>query len=625
MHKYYTCTHVYPPKMHTQIGRHTYLTYMLKYLQTFPFLVLDAGPKVSSLPEAHFSYWPVFIIRRISLCTMSICWIIAIGAPIWLWFVLAFVFCLHTVLTINVWILDERSRDVMEQGAAFVRRCASLLGICKRSPILPEAAHSHPEAGPVAISGRQCDVRADQASVLLGVSPSVKHQRKVQPCLQGLVRHAAWGQEPVKRFVDVAEGVLRSASIHKCELARAAVESLINSVTDDVQKHYPDVFAYARLGPSTKLLCAYQPEEKNNSFLKAEIDQFLQHEGVPPHATVSKDSQDAEMLKFLCGPADESHDLCIGRHTLMLSTDLDSDIDMRGLPLVYVANVWLWKSSQGDKRQYNLTQPTKECATFVSHSWSDSWWVKAIMLRNHLFLMEYDSLIFILGFVACTQALPISFLLQNVASSGLSFLPLYMVLFCMTFTTARAHLSGLIVPSTWGPWPKKLDQDSGAWLDKVCIDQTSAETKQKGIAKLAAYLVRCKTMTIMLGDTYFTRLWTTFELATYCKVHQENLADRLQFISLRWATTWNFSWLFLRVELDQREKDQLASYSCSDANCYMPEDRMVVLAYIRKIWGSEDKFDEFVRTNLPEVLRKGKDNFMWRTVKTMNSVLELLF
>jgi hypothetical protein len=57
----------------------------------------------------------------------------------------------------------------------------------------------------------------------------------------------------------------------------------------------------------------------------------------------------------------------------------------------------------------------------------------------------------------------------------------------------------------------------------------------------------------------------------------------------------------------------------------MPADRVVVLAAIRKAWGSEDKFDHFVRTQLPEVLRKGKEEFMWRAFRTMFNVFEMLF
>jgi hypothetical protein len=380
------------------------------------------------------------------------------------------------------------------------------------------------------------------------------------------------------------------------------------------------------LGPLTKMLCTYEPKEKDNARLRAEIELFLEQQADLPCALshVTMDIYDGELHAIHNQPED-SNDLNIGQYVLTLGADPDHGVPMRALPLSYAADVWLWKSSEGNAKQHDLSQSVDECATFISHSWSDSWWIKASMLRNHLFLMEYDSVILVLGFVACTQALPMSFLLQNVATPVLSFLPLYIVLFSMAFASFRAHLSGVCIPSTWGPWPKQLDSENSVWLDKVCIDQTNMDTKQKGIANLALYLLRCRRMTIMLGETYFTRLWTTFELAAYCYVHQNNLAYRLEFLSFKWATTWNFLLMFRRVQLDKSEKDQLATYSCLDANCYLPADRMVVLAFIRKMWGSEEAFDEFVRTKLPEILRKGKEDFMWRSIRIMNSVLELLF
>jgi hypothetical protein len=122
------------------------------------------------------------------------------------------------------------------------------------------------------------------------------------------------------------------------------------------------------------------------------------------------------------------------------------------------------------------------------------------MLRNHLFLMEYDSAILVLGLIGCLQALPMSFLLQGLIGTGLSFIPLYFVLFCMGVASALAHLSGWLLPSQWGPWPANLDCDNGVWLDKVCINQTSKETKQAGIANLGNHLLRCKTMTVIKAN-----------------------------------------------------------------------------------------------------------------------------
>jgi hypothetical protein len=298
---------------------------------------------------------------------------------------------------------------------------------------------------------------------------------------------------------------------------------------------------------------------------------------------------------------------------------------MRALPLVHAANIWLWKSAAGKAEQYMLSEPVDECATFISHSWSDSWWIKATMLRNHLFLRQFDGVVIVLGLVGCMQAIPISFLLQTAVGTTLSFILVYAMFVSIVFAISWAHLSGLLMPSTWGPWPRNLDESNGVWLDKVCIDQTNNETKQAGIANLGLYLLKCRSMTVMLGDTYLTRLWTTFELATYCKVHQGHLEDRLFFLSLKWANSLSIMWLFRRVQLDESEVSQLARYSCLDAECCMPADRVLVLAAIRKTWGSEDNFDNFVRKELPEIFRKGKEEFMWRGFRTMYSVLDVLF
>ncbi len=79
------------------------------------------------------------------------------------------------------------------------------------------------------------------------------------------------------------------------------------------------------------------------------------------------------------------------------------------------------------------------------------------------------------------------------------------------------------------------------------------------------------------------------------------------------------------MELDKDEIRQLSEYSCLDAQCFLPADRVVVLASIRQSWGSEENFDNFVRNKLPAVLLKGKKDFMWRSVQIMYRVFELLF
>ncbi len=711
------------------------------------FLLFDPTMRfaVHPDPKAHFAYAHAFVARRGCLLTMSILSLTAIAAPPWGWFLFLLGVCLHTLLTIWVYSADEVCRKAMNDRFFFLFHYApNLFQYCPNfiqyfQTFFKNTPKVMPEAGEINLV---TDIPA-----------------KVHECLRDLVRHEAWSDERVKRFVDAAEGVLRTNSIRGCTKSKRAVEYLIKTLSKSIQVCYPDLLESKLLKESLELLCSYKPpvpvkkkpvvdskphadDEKlvdSNKLLQDGIRQLLQNYGIcfldhdQPVQIVEQgkhlyqkpqragglyvgqvpDIQRAKVLKPLpqavgqtspapvlkplkplllsrpqesipgkwpihpvqgiplarilkplppvpwrppCGvqaqaPPDKhdgiakvaagcdlhtcsqypqqaqwlSNQLYVGQHVFALEPDNQRDANMRAVPLMHAANILLWKSSEGTPEQYALSQPADHCATFISHSWSDPWWIKATMLRNHLFLLEYDSAVFILGLLCAMQALPMSFLLQAVAGTALAFLPFYIIMSGMAFASLRAHLTGWLLPSTWGPWPRKLDESNGIWLDKLCIDQATDSAKQAGIANLGIYLLKCKTMTVMLGDTYFSRLWTTFELATYCKVHQGQLEDRLFFVSLKWATTWRISWLFQRVELDQFEIEQLTKYSCLDADCFMPADRVVVLAAIRKTWGSEQNFDNFVKTELSELVRKGKEEFMWRSLYTIKRVLDMLF
>ena len=54
-----------------------------------------------------------------------------------------------------------------------------------------------------------------------------------------------------------------------------------------------------------------------------------------------------------------------------------------------------------------------------------------------------------------------------------------------------------------------------AFLDVACIDQLDAAAKLKGIASLGAVLARTERLVILSDETYWTRLWTVFEVAAF--------------------------------------------------------------------------------------------------------------
>lgn len=66
------------------------------------------------------------------------------------------------------------------------------------------------------------------------------------------------------------------------------------------------------------------------------------------------------------------------------------------------------------------------------------------------------------------------------------------------------------------------------FFDKYCINQADLEAKQQGIKSLGGTIAHSKRLVILLSHSYFTRLWTVFEIACFMSVHT---SDCLVFMS----------------------------------------------------------------------------------------------
>ena len=73
-----------------------------------------------------------------------------------------------------------------------------------------------------------------------------------------------------------------------------------------------------------------------------------------------------------------------------------------------------------------------------------------------------------------------------------------------------------LIPSALAPWALST---TTLWIDKLCIDQTSDETKMAGVAGFPIFLGKCDKMVALISANYFSRLWCVFELAAFAKLH----------------------------------------------------------------------------------------------------------
>ena len=121
-------------------------------------------------------------------------------------------------------------------------------------------------------------------------------------------------------------------------------------------------------------------------------------------------------------------------------------------------------------------------------------------------------------------------------------------------------------------------------------------------------ITRCDQMVALVSPRYFERLFCVYELATFIHRYHGGPLHRyldkdLVLLSQRWRN------VFEGDRLNEEELKPLRTFRCRDAKTLKPADRALLLAAIRKEWGSEEAFDAFVRAALPPILASNKRRF----------------
>lgn len=257
------------------------------------------------------------------------------------------------------------------------------------------------------------------------------------------------------------------------------------------------------------------------------------------------------------------------------------------------------------------------CDYFVSHSWQDDGPKKVAMLRQFLFAHTFlGRILVILPLLACIL-LPLGFALH---SQSESFPPWLLTSFAMALLAVLlgwywGSTLGLCAPSR-APW---YYNSTTVWIDSLCIDQTTDAAKQAGVASFKDVLQRSGRMVALTSEGYLSRLWCVYELATFSR-HKPK--DKLLLLSLDWPSSTAMS---PSIGLSHDEEKLLRNFRCREAKCFLPADRVLLLREIREDFGSEEAFDEYVNTVLPEVMSKGKRRYFKSFSRARNSALHLVF
>eukprot|EP00929_Paragymnodinium_shiwhaense_P022501 TRINITY_DN14363_c0_g1_i1.p1 TRINITY_DN14363_c0_g1~~TRINITY_DN14363_c0_g1_i1.p1 ORF type:complete len:606 (-),score=58.46 TRINITY_DN14363_c0_g1_i1:50-1867(-) len=199
---------------------------------------------------------------------------------------------------------------------------------------------------------------------------------------------------------------------------------------------------------------------------------------------------------------------------------LPSDIDvelLRGVPVTEVLNGFgkHWKSIKAKPTDYSLSQPRNDLDDFLSHNWQTSRALKVLALC-YLYNRR-------LAFLASCSIAPLLAWLGAGADAG-SFVRGKLATLVCPFVYVTVFLFGQRLRGL-------VSRPRYVFLDKLCIHQTDEQKKAAGILGLAGFLRASKRLVILWSPRYFSRLWCTYELVTWCYLHGLD-PDKIAFLSV---------------------------------------------------------------------------------------------
>jgi hypothetical protein len=337
-----------------------------------------------------------------------------------------------------------------------------------------------------------------------------------------------------------------------------------------------------------------------------------------------------------------------------------SDASVCGYAEAYAKSVAFAADPRTPRRGRVGATPRKLGYVFVTHNWEDDGPTKARLLASVLFWQSHLTSTVLMATMTCILSIPLSIILGEVIFTYTESLPSVLAESTSFSLCILCLLAGVAVFSHGKctgimRGPLSLSRIM-LWIDKCCIDQSGAdEIKQRSLRQVHRYVSEAEKLAVLFSDSYVQSLWCVFELAYFCKSHPDvfnydspsllflplddadgsgDLETQKPVASGRWV--W---WRCARssisesacrrcvrgteedpspaqrdvhpqaVKLTIEQTSNLRNFSCRRARTFAPRDRAVILWEIRRLWGSEEAFDVFVRNEVPIALELGKRRY----------------
>ncbi|CAE7568273.1 unnamed protein product [Symbiodinium natans] len=231
-------------------------------------------------------------------------------------------------------------------------------------------------------------------------------------------------------------------------------------------------------------------------------------------------------------------------------TSLASDITLdliRGVPLeMCLQNFGLHfgtgqRSAVLAKTGFELSQHTNQIAAFISHDWRTSRFSKTVALLI-AFNSTYAALAALLLNIMMCGLLLLDCLPGGWPTASASTYCVFYLVLCFWQRIRRCFCCRSIL----------------VFLDRLCIAQHDEDLKRRGVLGLAAFLAKSQRLVVLWSPRYFSRLWCTFEIASWLKDEEVkpvefvpvSMAMLLWSVALLEAFLWWIFQFYVYIETD---------------------------------------------------------------------------